>query len=689
VPVTSQIFAIEQASGEYILQMDVDVMIGLKDVSFDYLEGMIKTLLSYNNAVSHGFQIYQPDSLRFQPIIGADGQTAPDVRCSLIAKSRLLESLPIQNHCEASGWELSWYRALEKHQKKNSLSSLRGGYTDAFYLHIQNYRKTNRWVWHTIQQGVKHGLLPPEQQGKPEVTGNIFSWCLPKRSEELIILLYVKTIEKSSFERSLYSILSQDITSYGLVIVNNTGEEDFTQEYRKCNISGLERATFIDFEHQVASNEAIYKSIHYYLDNAESFVMLMQQGDLFLYPELLSECINRLQVYGADVMIGKEISEDSLSGVGLSHSNFLNPRHEPWQLNNGLAVFRKYLFDNLSHLDLKIKATDSPVHLPGYSKIGASYRWLDDDGHVSILVPIVELSTNPIRFDHFNVLRTRALDQEKLRTAVDYVRTQSAKKEGLVELGRKTFLPNTDKIELDITYDCHLKCFHCNRSCTQAPTNAHMSLQQVQDFVHDSVTLGKRWQLINVLGGEPTLHPQFETIVQCLLHDYIIPHSPQTTLQITSNGHGEMVQRKLAALPRHPNLIVNDNSFKDDREVPYFTPFNLAPVDEPNASSHEYHKGCWVTSYCGIGLNHMGYFACGVAGGIERLLKSGNSITRLTNLNEHLLREQLSTYCRLCGNFTAYAQNRGDFMERAEKDSAPPKAMSESWKKIYKAHNEG
>ena len=109
------------------------------------------------------------------------------------------------------------------------------------------------------------------------------------------------------------------------------------------------------------------------------------------------------------------------------------------------------------------------------------------------------------------------------------------------------------------------------------------------------------------------------------------------------------------------------NSFKEDRAVPYFTPFNLAPADEPDAERQEYHKGCWVTSYCGIGLNHLGCFACGVAGGIERIL--------------------IYTYCRLCGNFKAYAGNRGDFMERAEKDCSPKTAMSETWKELYKQFN--
>ena len=133
--------------------------------------------------------------------------------------------------------------------------------------------------------------------------------------------------------------------------------------------------------------------------------------------------------------------------------------------------------------------------------------------------------------------------------------------------------------------------------------------------------------------------------------------------------------------------MVNTNSYKSSREIPYFTPFNLAPVDQAENNEKEYHKGCWVTAYCGIGLNHLGYFACGVAGGIERIAQSGNGIHSLAALSVQLLQKQLQSSCSLCGNFTNYAINRGDFMERAEKDAVPKTAMSDSWKRIYKQYN--
>ncbi len=215
-----------------------------------------------------------------------------------------------------------------------------------------------------------------------------------------------------------------------------------------------------------------------------------------------------------------------------------------------------------------------------------------------------------------------------------------------------------------------------------------MKLEQVESFVRESIALGKQWDLINVLGGEPTLHQDFVAIVETILNEYIVPYSPDTTLQVTSNGYGEFVQAQLQKLPIHPNLVVNTNSFKEDREIPYFTPFNQAPLDTGAYSPAEYGKGCWVTAYCGLGLNYLGYFPCGIAGGIERVHPLGEAIPSLA-LVDAGIQAKLQDYCRFCGNFTDYAPNKGDFMERAEKDQVDKKAMSPTWKGIYKSFNDG
>jgi uncharacterized radical SAM superfamily Fe-S cluster-containing enzyme len=48
------------------------------------------------------------------------------------------------------------------------------------------------------------------------------------------------------------------------------------------------------------------------------------------------------------------------------------------------------------------------------------------------------------------------------------------------------FRRSPDRLELDITYACNLHCFNCNRSCEQARTNDHMSVDQIRHFLAET-----------------------------------------------------------------------------------------------------------------------------------------------------------------------------------------------------------
>lgn len=122
-------------------------------------------------------------------------------------------------------------------------------------------------------------------------------------------------------------------------------------------------------------------------------------------------------------------------------------------------------------------------------------------------------------------------------------------------------------IEIDITWDCNLYCYNCNRSCRQAPTDDQMTVEQIQQFVDESQQAAIQWERIRVIGGEPTLHPQLFNILDVLL-----------------------------AYRHHQNK------------------------SQPNSRIEVVTNGCWVASYCGTGLTPYGYYPCAVAGGIDRVM---------------------------------------------------------------------
>ncbi len=110
------------------------------------------------------------------------------------------------------------------------------------------------------------------------------------------------------------------------------------------------------------------------------------------------------------------------------------------------------------------------------------------------------------------------------------------------------FRSNPNKIILDITYDCNLKCTMCNRSCQYAPSMDRMGIDQVERFIRESIAQKKKWIHIWLEGGEPSLHPQLSEILD-ILNRYRRDYSPYTRIQINTNGYGPEVHQALRRLP--------------------------------------------------------------------------------------------------------------------------------------------
>jgi len=209
----------------------------------------------------------------------------------------------------------------------------------------------------------------------------------------------------------------------------------------------------------------------------------------------------------------------------------------------------------------------------------------------------------------------------------------------------KPFHPSRSYVEIDITYKCNLKCFNCNRSCTQAPSDLEMPVDVIEDFIAQSVARKIAWQRIRILGGEPTLHSRFFDIIDRLM-DYRRLHNPSVRLVVCSNFHGRRVRRVLEKL--HHSVTVKSTLKRSRTNL--FRPFNMAPADIPINRFSDYTSGCRIIEDCGLGLTPSGYYMCAVAGGIDRIFGYHLSRPFLPHPCDDF-RDQMAAFCPLCGHF--------------------------------------
>ena len=200
-------------------------------------------------------------------------------------------------------------------------------------------------------------------------------------------------------------------------------------------------------------------------------------------------------------------------------------------------------------------------------------------------------------------------------------------------------------IEIDITYRCNLKCVSCNRSCSQAPTKEEMKVEQIEEFVKESIDKKIKWRRIRLVGGEPTLHSDFSMIIKLLL-SYKEKYNSDLQITVVTNGFGNYVKEALSKLPKEIDI---QNTFKSSHN-PFFFPFNMAPEDSFWYKNADYSNGCWIISKCGMGLTPSGYYPCAIAGGIDRIFSFGMGGKNLPS-HDDLMVDHLRIFCRLCGHF--------------------------------------
>ena len=232
------------------------------------------------------------------------------------------------------------------------------------------------------------------------------------------------------------------------------------------------------------------------------------------------------------------------------------------------------------------------------------------------------------------------------------------------------FFIHKNKIELEIITKCSMKCYHCDRSCRQAPSDEYMTLDQIKYFIDESIKTNNKWLFIVLIGGEPTLHPNIYEICDLFI-DYKLKHSPNTKITISTNGVTTETKEVLANLP---DIIHHENSSKTSIKNTLFYTFNIAPVDLEKYSNAEtdFSKGCKTVSTAGSALTRYGYYSCGAAASIDRVLGLDIGIKSFNQITEEKFRTQLSLLCGYCG-----------FFESKIMDESELKAVSPSWQKAY------
>jgi len=212
----------------------------------------------------------------------------------------------------------------------------------------------------------------------------------------------------------------------------------------------------------------------------------------------------------------------------------------------------------------------------------------------------------------------------------------------------KICTPNLGILELHISYRCNLRCNNCSNLCTQAPATFDLTVEDIKKLLADSLACGRKWGMITIHGGEPTVHPQYYQICETLLA-YKKEHNPDMVLWFLTNYSTDIIKErankiKELGIPLGLAPKKDKNQNPNGSWIPY-VPVNESPID----LGAEFTLGCFQTETCGIAYNYLGFFECSPAASAARVFGYDSPVKEVKDLTAEKLSACFPEHCKHCG----------------------------------------
>lgn len=209
---------------------------------------------------------------------------------------------------------------------------------------------------------------------------------------------------------------------------------------------------------------------------------------------------------------------------------------------------------------------------------------------------------------------------------------------------------------LNVTFACNLSCVGCDRASFIKPTHGPaMTLDRLGTFFEELRQTGTQLRRMRLVGGEPTLHPDFLAMAEMAMQ-YARSVSPACVVRLFSNRFSDKSQQLVQVVRgMYPDIEIRGARKARSARFPRMTRYPyVSPLDAGIHCPHPcMNMAC--RGKCGASVDQVGYTICPTGSPIDSILGlNARAKTLKQMLDPEFVRWQTETLCSRCGQFMAY-----------------------------------
>lgn len=344
VPIAPHLWGFEQVRTRYLLQADIDVLIGRSDPGHDVVADMVAACAPAD-VVGVAFNIARPAGEGWRDYDAPPGRFVPEVRLGMLDLDRAKALRPWPNEMRDGQLVLTWYRSLERLQQARGLRTVRGGDPRTFYVHPGNERKGGGAELARVRDLMAQGRVPPSQVGAFDLTPPDADWHYAERREAVVVVALGRDPTGGQVARFAAGLACQDVQAFGVVVVDDAPRTTSPRALADALHFLGARCTLVRTPARRGRMANLVWVLHTLCTNRESMVVIVDLDDALMDRRAIAD-VEAAAVAGHDLILAAPFRPDA--PLRLYPRSFQNLRAtyggNVWM---HLVAFRREVFDRI------------------------------------------------------------------------------------------------------------------------------------------------------------------------------------------------------------------------------------------------------------------------------------------------------------------------------------------------------